>query len=166
MGAAGTRAWSRGDIVWAANNAAIVIATGQIVVLIMYFQFILIPLTLAYFFCFLVSPVLNSLEFRPIILPGGKQLCLNTELDPDFPGDRRYKSQYRRSVSESCAPPSTLINRFLTLFGSLGACNSGNSFGWNLRFLDNLQTSTRPCSSGNDTNRRSFDRRAGFDPLV
>lgn len=110
MGAAGTRAWSRGDIVWAANNALIVIATGQIVALIMYFQFILVPLTLAYFFCFLVSPILNTFEFRPIILPGGKQLCLNTELDPDFPGDRRYKSQYRRSISESRAPPTIDID--------------------------------------------------------
>lgn len=117
FGAQGTRAWSRGEIVWGANNALIVIATGQIIALIMYFQFILIPLTLAYFFIFLVSPILNALEFRPIVLPGGKQLCTNTEPDPDYPNDRRYKSQYRRAVSESYTPPAERSNRFLTPLG-------------------------------------------------
>ena len=115
FGAQGTRAWSRGAIVWGANNALIVIATGQIVALIMYFDFILIPLTLAYFFCFLVSPILNTFEFRPMVVPGGKYVCVNTEPDPDYPGDRRYKSQYRRAVSESwsSAVPATRIIRHL-----------------------------------------------------
>jgi hypothetical protein len=101
IGAMGTRSWARGDIVWAANNGLIIIATGQIIALFMYFEFILVPLTLAYFFSFLVAPLQNTFEFRPVILPGGKQLCVSTEPDPDYPGDRRYKSQYRRAISES-----------------------------------------------------------------
>eukprot|EP01043_Picozoa_sp_COSAG02_P034958 COSAG02_NODE_2475_length_8735_cov_5.368110_3_plen_162_part_00 len=136
MGAAGTRAWSRGDIVWAANNALIVIATGQIVALIMYFQFILVPFTLAYFFCFLVAPILNTLEFRPIILPGGKQLCVNTELDPDFPGDRRYKSQYRRSISELRAPPTIYTDQLIfTVSGSCVRATVGTPSGGIYDFL-------------------------------
>ena len=64
----------------------------------MYFKFVLVPLTLAYFFTFLVAPLQNTFEFRPLILPGGRQICINTETDPDYEGDRRYKSQYRRAV--------------------------------------------------------------------
>ena len=104
LGAHGTRAWSRGMIVWGANNGLIVITTGLVIAILVYFEFVLVPLTCAYFLTFLVSPLMNAMEYRPLVLGSdkarGKQcvLCMNTEPDPEFRGERRYKSEFRRSL--------------------------------------------------------------------
>lgn len=65
-GASGTRRWSRGEIVWAANKGIIVVVTGMSIALCIYFNFVLIPLSMAYFLMFLVAPLMNAFEFRPL----------------------------------------------------------------------------------------------------
>merc|ERR1719460_1368598 len=69
-GATGTRRWKRGEIVWAANNAIIVVCVGAAVAIVKYFKFIAVPLSMAYFLMFLVSPLMNVMEFRPVKLLG------------------------------------------------------------------------------------------------
>eukprot|EP01052_Picozoa_sp_SAG31_P046725 SAG31_NODE_9049_length_1343_cov_1.037781_3_plen_162_part_01 len=50
LGAAGTRAWSRGEVLWAANSGMIVVSVGCFMAALIYFEFMLVPLTSAYFF--------------------------------------------------------------------------------------------------------------------
>ena len=54
----------RGAIVWGAHSALLIIANAQVVAVLIYFRFVLVPLTLAYFFTFLLSPVQNLFEYR------------------------------------------------------------------------------------------------------
>ena len=74
LGAMGTRAWARGEILWSANNNLIVIAVGVLIVGLKEFQFVLIPLTLAYFMTFLLVPIMNLFEQRPLKFRG-KSCC-------------------------------------------------------------------------------------------
>jgi predicted PurR-regulated permease PerM len=103
MGDQGTRMWERGEIAWAANSGLIVISCGAALAGIIYFQFILQPLITSYFLVFLVAPVMDIFEHRPMAC-GSKEFCDLTEPDPDSelvkgePSERRYKSEFRRSV--------------------------------------------------------------------
>ena len=65
-GAAGTSSWKRGEIVWAANSGIVIVCAGLGIWGVMYFEFVLVPLSIAYFLEFLVAPLMNFLEFRPI----------------------------------------------------------------------------------------------------
>ena len=62
-----------------------------------HFDFVMVPLTFAYFFTFLVAPVMNFLEFRPLVIGSshpherGVVCCIDTEPDPDYKGERRYE---------------------------------------------------------------------------
>ena len=51
---------------WAENSSIIISVVGAFTAVLMYFQFILVPLTTAYFFLFLATPIINLCEFRPI----------------------------------------------------------------------------------------------------
>ena len=42
----GTKMWDRGQIIWGTNNNMIIIASGVVITIITYFEFILVPLTL------------------------------------------------------------------------------------------------------------------------
>lgn len=66
LGSQGTRKWSRGEIHWSANTGMILISIGVVIAGLSYFSYILVPLMLAYFLTFLVSPIMNLLEHRPL----------------------------------------------------------------------------------------------------
>ena len=66
LGGMGTRAWARGEILWCANNNFIVIGVGVAIAGLVKFDFILVPLTLAYFMTFLLIPLMNLFEQRPL----------------------------------------------------------------------------------------------------
>lgn len=74
IGAQGTRAWDRGEILWSCNSNIIVACCGVATAILVYFQFILVPLTLAYFMTFLLVPLLNVFEQRPLQMRG-KSCC-------------------------------------------------------------------------------------------
>lgn len=90
LGSKGTRKWSRGEIHWAANTGLIIVSTGIIIAGMEYFNFMLVPLMLAYFITFLVAPIMDLLEHRPLKSgacdPG-------YELDPD--------NEQRRAIDPS-----------------------------------------------------------------
>jgi hypothetical protein len=66
MGDQGTRMWERGEIAWAANSGLIVVSCGAALAGIIHFQFILQPLITSYFLVFLVAPVMDIFEHRPM----------------------------------------------------------------------------------------------------
>ena len=66
LGSQGTRKWSRGEIHWAANTGLILISIGVAIAGLVEFKYILVPLMLAYFITFLVAPIMNVLEHRPL----------------------------------------------------------------------------------------------------
>jgi Ca2+-binding EF-hand superfamily protein len=66
LGSQGTRKWSRGEIHWAANTGLILISIGVAIAGLVEFKYILVPLMLAYFITFLVAPIMNLLEHRPL----------------------------------------------------------------------------------------------------
>ena len=66
MGSMGTRKWERGEIAWAANSGMMVITANLILAGFIYFQFVLVPLITSYFLVFLVAPVMDVFEFRPM----------------------------------------------------------------------------------------------------
>jgi len=74
VGALGTKAWSRGEILWSCNSNIIVACCGVVTALLVYFKFILVPLTLAYFTTFLLIPLMNVFEQRPLQMRG-KSCC-------------------------------------------------------------------------------------------
>ena len=100
LGACGTRAWSRGEILWAANTGMIIVSIGVFISALIYFQFMLVPLTSAYFFVFLFSPIMNILMFRPIEC-GPVRCCDPWEEDPEADEDKLLHYPYgKRRASE------------------------------------------------------------------
>jgi len=67
LGAMGTRRWKRGEIIWAANNGLSFIAVSVGITALIYFEFVLAPLTISYFMTFLLAPVMNVFEHRPFV---------------------------------------------------------------------------------------------------
>ena len=65
-GAMGTRMWTRGQIIWGANTGLILITVGMACAGLVFFEFILIPVMLSYFFVFLVAPLMDLFEHRPL----------------------------------------------------------------------------------------------------
>lgn len=103
MGTMGTRRWTRGDVLWAANNGLLITTVGIMLLALVYFRFILIPLTTSFFFTFLLSPIMDMMEFRPILCVG-KTVCDNMEWDPMDPkGEKRFKKKSRRDMMGSKA---------------------------------------------------------------
>jgi len=65
IGNLGTRMWQRGEIIWSINNNIIIIVASVFISILVHFDFILVPLTLAYFVVFLLNPVMVMFEMRP-----------------------------------------------------------------------------------------------------
>eukprot|EP01052_Picozoa_sp_SAG31_P032330 SAG31_NODE_3534_length_4148_cov_982.321067_5_plen_554_part_00 len=122
LGSQGTSKWARGEIAWACNTGMIVITCGIITYVLLFFEFILVPLVMSYFMCFLYAPVMDLFEHRPVMCgpvtacdpyevdPGGDEDHLHGIPDPDRPGEvngkpilytKRYKSEFRRSIMSS-----------------------------------------------------------------
>lgn len=79
LGAMGTRKWSQGGMIWNSNNNILIIVCGFFLVALLEFAFILVPLTLSYFLTFLLMPIMNLFEKRPLTCVGGKQFCQRKE---------------------------------------------------------------------------------------
>lgn len=74
IGSLGTRMWERGEIIWSLNTNIIVLCITVQTILLIIFDFILVPLTLAYFMTFLLLPLLNVFSQRPWKVRG-KEYC-------------------------------------------------------------------------------------------
>ena len=75
IGAKGTRMWSRGEILWAANTGLIITSGGVILAGLIDFKFILVPLMIAYFFVFLFAPIMDFFNKTLKLGPGLGVLC-------------------------------------------------------------------------------------------
>jgi len=102
-GLMGTSSWKRGSIVWSANSCIIICVVGMGIALVVVFEFILVPLTTAYFFVFLAAPFMNFFEFRPIEC-SDKKMC-----DP-YDEDGNFKSASRAQADGT--PKASLIDCF------------------------------------------------------
>jgi predicted PurR-regulated permease PerM len=113
LGGMGTRAWARGEILWCANNNFIVIATGVAIAGLVKFDFILVPLTLAYFMTFLLIPLMNVFEQRPLIAK--KKSCCT-------PKDHPKREEAPDSMFISCYDLFTVCKmpHGVALLGTLG----------------------------------------------
>jgi len=78
IGTMGTKRWTRGEILWCCNSNIIVLCMAVCTTILVYFQMILVPLTLAYFITFLLVPLMNVFEQRPLECRG-KSCCAPKE---------------------------------------------------------------------------------------
>jgi AI-2 transport protein TqsA len=98
-GASGTSRWNRGEIVWAANKGIITVVVGMGIQIAIYFNFILVPLSMAYFLMFLVAPLMNAFEFRPLECKG-KDICdPYAEETDELPQGNPYRPPYDKDGS-------------------------------------------------------------------
>jgi len=111
MGAMGTTRWTGDQILWCGNNALIMIAISVCVVGMMYFDFILVPLTTSYFLTFLLSPLMDLFESRPYSILGGR-----VTLVPCSPmsKDSNYK-QFSNETRQNEKHPSAVQSLTWTL---------------------------------------------------
>jgi AI-2 transport protein TqsA len=70
VGGQGTRMWSRGEILWAANTGLLLISGGVILAGLIYFNFMLVPLTISYFCVFLFGPIMDFFNHKLGLGPG------------------------------------------------------------------------------------------------
>jgi len=149
-GSCGTKRWSRGEIVWGANNGICVIVIGMAVALVWFFDFILVPLAMAYFMMFLVAPLMNFFEFRPIKCSGKE--CCNEAEDSDYWDPELAKKGYfqpkgwtpadlaKGALPHAASVILTLVVSFMTLFviawlvyGELSVMLNDDEFTGNLK---------------------------------
>eukprot|EP01045_Picozoa_sp_COSAG04_P024469 COSAG04_NODE_3057_length_3225_cov_1.581254_3_plen_118_part_01 len=69
---------SPGETLWTWQSSDIVLGICAVGATLMYLDFMLIPLTMAYFTTFMMLPVLEAMERRPYTCAGGKMLCEET----------------------------------------------------------------------------------------
>jgi len=70
VGGQGTRMWGRGEILWAANTGLILTSGGVILAGLIYFHFMLVPLTISYFCVFLFGPIMDFFNHKLGLGPG------------------------------------------------------------------------------------------------
>lgn len=70
IGGLGTRMWSRGEILWAANTGLLLTSGGVVLAGLIYFHFMLVPLTISYFMVFLFSPIMDFFSHTLKLGPG------------------------------------------------------------------------------------------------
>lgn len=70
IGGLGTRMWSRGEILWAANTGLILTSGGVCLAGLIYFNFMLVPLTISYFMVFLFGPIMDFFNHTLKLGPG------------------------------------------------------------------------------------------------
>lgn len=70
IGSLGTRMWTRGEILWAANTGLLIASGGGMLAGIIYFSFMLVPLTIAYFAVFLFAPIMDFFNHKLKLGPG------------------------------------------------------------------------------------------------
>jgi len=117
IGAMGTRMWDRGEIVWCINSNIIIMVLGIITVILVHFIFILVPLTLAYFLTFLLTPLMNVFEQRPLECRG-KSCCNPKDIDRSDPAAMKVTCTDLATVGRIPHGISVLATLFL-FFGVL-----------------------------------------------
>ena len=70
VGGQGTRMWSRGEILWAANTGLLLASGGVLLAGLIYFNFMLVPLTISYFCVFLFGPIMDFFNHKLKLGPG------------------------------------------------------------------------------------------------
>lgn len=104
MGAMGTTRWDGDSILWCGNNVLIMIAISVVVVGLMYFNFILVPLTTSYFLTFLLSPVMDLFESRPYSIIGGRVTLVPCS---PYTKESNYK-EFGNETRQNTKHPSTV----------------------------------------------------------
>jgi predicted PurR-regulated permease PerM len=120
MGSMGTTRWTGDQILWCGNNVLIMIAISVVVVGLMYFKFILVPLTTAYFLTFLLSPVMDLFESRPYSIIGGRVTLVPCSPFTSESNYREFKNETRQNAkhptfAQSCTWTLTDIFMFFRL---------------------------------------------------
>ena len=70
IGGLGTRMWSRGEVLWAANTGLLIASGGIVLAALIYFNFMLVPLTISYFCVFLFGPIMDMFNHKMGLGPG------------------------------------------------------------------------------------------------
>lgn len=70
LGFDGTTWRTHANTTWMMNNGMIIVASGVVLTFLIYFDFILVPMTMAYFMTFLLGPIQDLLIQRPLICNG------------------------------------------------------------------------------------------------
>jgi len=70
IGGLGTRMWSRGEVLWAGNTGLLIASGGVLLSGLIYFHFMLVPLTISYFCVFLFGPIMDFFNHKLGLGPG------------------------------------------------------------------------------------------------
>ena len=75
LGYMGTTWRSHANIAWMTNTGVVIMASTVVLGVLIYFRFVLVPLTMAYFLTFLIGPLMDWFYQRPLIY-GDNVRCL------------------------------------------------------------------------------------------
>ena len=67
LGFGGTSWLDHASITWMMNGGVVIITTGVLLSGLIYFRFILVPITMAYFLTFLLGPLMDYIYQRPLV---------------------------------------------------------------------------------------------------
>ena len=81
VGYAGTTWRPQSNTIWMLTNATIIVCGFITFAAVVYFRFILVPLTMAYFLTFLLGPLIDFMSQRPLVFMG-KVYCKIVKLEP------------------------------------------------------------------------------------
>lgn len=97
-GFGGTTWRNHANIAWLSCSCLLIIAAAVLIVGFVYFTYILVPLMMGWFLTFLIGPIVDVLEQRPLVCGHGHYVCQAK------PGPRRFcLSVERPPEDESCA---------------------------------------------------------------
>ncbi len=126
-GYGGTTWRKHANIAWLSCSCLIIIAGAVLVYGFVYFEHILVPLTMGWFLTFLIGPIVDLLEQRPLVCgynryickqKPGKRCCQTVDIDPEKQGcrgmlaDLCFVAKLPHSVAVICA--------LIIFFGLLG----------------------------------------------
>ena len=104
VGFAGTTWRPYENTIWLMNGGVMIMTVGVIMVAIVYFSFILVPLTMAYVLTFLFGPLYDVFYQRPLLCMGSR-LCYEPQKDHviEVPGSREKIGAKPDSEDTCCA---------------------------------------------------------------
>lgn len=89
----GGTSWRRfQNVIWILTQAVVIICGSTIFVGIVYFRFILVPMTMAYFLTYLFGPIIDVMAQRPLIC-FGQVYCKINKLSPEE-AEQQWKEKY------------------------------------------------------------------------
>jgi hypothetical protein len=142
VGYAGTTWRKHANIAWLSCSCLIIIAGAVLVYGFVYFSYILVPLTLGWFLTFLIGPIVDLLEQRPLICSYHKQFCKAKEgaICCHTTDSNLEKTGCGKALIELCTvarlPHSVaVVCALIIFFGLLGG--TGLVFTWQILNLSN-----------------------------